>query len=139
MRTTIGARIRELRREQGMTQEDLGKKLGLKKATICKYEDNTISKFSRQRIEDLAKILNTSPAYLLGLESLSDKQANQVLTSFSAFQAKDIENYDLEGWQNPVTEGLSDEEKELLRIYSGLDTQKKNDLLHYAYSLEKED
>ncbi len=35
-----GERIKKLRKEKGLTQEQLGKLLGVKKSAIAKYENN---------------------------------------------------------------------------------------------------
>ncbi|MBU5434553.1 LexA family transcriptional regulator [Pseudoflavonifractor sp. MSJ-37] len=64
---TIGQRIKSLRRAAGMTQEELGAKLGLKKAAIHKYETGLVDLRS-STLEKLAAALDTTPAYLLGLE-----------------------------------------------------------------------
>ena len=39
---TIGQRIRRLRLEHGLSQEELGAKVGLQKAAINKYETGTV-------------------------------------------------------------------------------------------------
>ena len=38
----LGSRIRELREERGLTQEELGKILNLTKGNISKYESNKL-------------------------------------------------------------------------------------------------
>ncbi len=65
---TIYARIRKLREEQGMTQEDLAKKVGYKsRSTINKIESG-LRDINQSQIISFAKALNVTPAYLMGWE-----------------------------------------------------------------------
>ena len=66
----IGDRIKQKRLANNLTLEEIGKTLGLNKSTISKYESGLIS-IPSDKIEKLAKILNTTPAYLMGWEENS--------------------------------------------------------------------
>lgn len=59
-------RIEELRKAADLTQEELGKKVGVTKAKINKYEHGTVVNIKRSIIVKLAEVLNTTPSYLLG-------------------------------------------------------------------------
>ena len=63
---TPGERIKKLRKEQGLTQEELGKALGVQKAAVQKYEKGTVQNIKRENIIKLAKVLQTTPEYILG-------------------------------------------------------------------------
>ncbi len=63
---TVGERIKKLRRQHGLTQEELGAKIGVQKAAIQKYEKGTVRNIKRDSLIKLATILNTTPEYLLG-------------------------------------------------------------------------
>lgn len=63
---TTGERIRQLRKEHSLTQEELGAKIGVKKAAIQKYEKGTVTNIKRDSLIKLAQILDTTPEYLLG-------------------------------------------------------------------------
>lgn len=65
---TTGERIRQLRIEHQMTQEELGTKVGVQKAAIYKYENGLIVNLKRSTLEKLAIVLETTPTYLMGLE-----------------------------------------------------------------------
>lgn len=65
---TTGERIKELRIKKGLTQEELGNLIGVKKAAIHKYENNLVTNLRRSRLAKLAQALDTSPIYLMGLE-----------------------------------------------------------------------
>lgn len=66
---TIGDRIKEKRLLNNVTQEELGKKAGVSKVTIHKYETNVITNIPSDRIESIARALETTPAYLMGWEN----------------------------------------------------------------------
>ena len=65
---TVGERIKYLRIEKGMTQDELGEKVGVKKAAINKYETGIVVNLKRDMISKLAYALDTTPAYLMGWE-----------------------------------------------------------------------
>lgn len=63
---TIGERIKELRNKIGYTQTDLADRIGVSKQTLYKYENGIITNIPSDKIELLAKQLNTTPAALMG-------------------------------------------------------------------------
>ena len=75
-----GIRIKQLRKEAGLTQAELGKQLGVVKQTISSWENN-ISEPNGDTLIQLSNILNTSPDYLLG--SSPDYQTKKKNTSES--------------------------------------------------------
>ena len=76
---TTGERIRQLRIEHQMTQEELGARVGVQKAAIYKYENGLVVNLKRSILEKLAIVLDTTPTYLMGMED-SEQQANIRLT-----------------------------------------------------------
>lgn len=62
----MGERIKERRIAVGLTQEELGEKLGLKKSAIAKYENGRVENIKREVIKKMANILDCSPVYLMG-------------------------------------------------------------------------
>ena len=78
---TTGERIRQLRIEHDMTQEELGAKVGVQKAAIYKYETGLIVNLKRSTIEKLAIALSTTPTYLMGMEDAEAVQPVLHLTS----------------------------------------------------------
>lgn len=69
---TIGEKIRELREKEGLTQEELASYIDSTKQTIYKYENDLITNIPSDKIEKLAKALQTSPSYLMGWEIDTD-------------------------------------------------------------------
>ncbi len=63
-----GDRIRDLRRAKGITQIEMARLLSTTKQTISKYENGIVTNIPSDRVEALAKILETTPEYILGWE-----------------------------------------------------------------------
>lgn len=61
----IGLRLRSLRESKGMTQEEVGKRIGVTKATVNRYETGEID-IKRTIAIKLADILDTTPSYIMG-------------------------------------------------------------------------
>lgn len=62
-------RIKGLRKNLGLTQVELGKKVGVTGATINKYETGLTVNIKRSMIVKLAQALDTTPGYLMGWEN----------------------------------------------------------------------
>lgn len=63
----IGNRLKILREQAHLTQEEVGNKIGVTKATVNRYETGEID-IKRTIAVKLAKVLNTTPAYIMGWE-----------------------------------------------------------------------
>lgn len=64
----VGERIRSKRLEKGMTLLEVANLLGVKEATVQRYESGEIKNLKQKTIAHLAEIFNTSPAFLMGWE-----------------------------------------------------------------------
>lgn len=69
--TSPGQRIKELRLLSGMSQEELGKRVGVQRAAINKYEKGTVENIPIKTIEQMALIFDVSPNYIVGWDELS--------------------------------------------------------------------
>ncbi len=69
----IGQKIKELRKKQNMSVEELANKLGKNRTTVYRYEKGDIGNLPIDVLEPLAKALNTTPAYLMGWEEEINK------------------------------------------------------------------
>lgn len=65
---TMGERIRERRKEKGLTQAELAQALGTTKQAIYKYETGVVTNIPRKKMAHLAELLGVTPGYLLGWE-----------------------------------------------------------------------
>ena len=54
----LGQKIRAQRKLKKMTQEQLGKSIGVSKMTISKYERNIVDNMGREKVIALSKILD---------------------------------------------------------------------------------
>lgn len=86
---TTGERIRQLRIEHQMTQEELGAKVGVQKAAIYKYENGLVVNLKRSILEKLALVLDTTPTYLMGMEDAEPAHA-----SLTPAQTALLDNFD---------------------------------------------
>lgn len=62
----INDNIKKRRLTLGLTLEEIAKAVGTTRQTIQKYESGIITNIPSDKIERLAKALNTTPAYLMG-------------------------------------------------------------------------
>lgn len=70
---TIGKRIRERRKELKISADELAEKLGKNRATIFRYEKGDIENLPLDILDPIAKILQTTPQYLMGWEEVQKK------------------------------------------------------------------
>ena len=60
-------RIKKLRRERGLSVQELADMIGKNRATVYRYENGDIENMSSKAMHDLASVLNTTPMYLMGV------------------------------------------------------------------------
>lgn len=121
---TTGERIRQLRIEHQMTQEELGAKVGVQKAAIYKYENGLVVNLKRSILEKLALVLDTTPTYLMGMEDAEPAQASLTKAQTSLLSVFDelneegqtkaleyVEDLVLTGrYKKPVADGVAAKE-----------------------------
>lgn len=72
IKMTLYERIRQLRISAGMSQDDLAKAMGYSdRSMITKIESGKVD-ISQKKILAFARVLNTTPAYLMGLDEYDD-------------------------------------------------------------------
>lgn len=76
----VGKRIQERREQIGLSADELAEALGKDRSTIYRYEKGDISKLPLTILEPLAKILQTTPAYLMGWQKTSDDEIMHKIT-----------------------------------------------------------
>lgn len=75
----IGERLRKLRLDKNMTLEEVGKRLNISRQTLQRYESGVIGNIPSDKIENLAEIYNTSPAYIMGWEEkITDSEIDTI-------------------------------------------------------------
>ena len=65
----IGKKIKEARKNKGMTQEELGNVVGVQKSAIAKYESGRVVNIKRSTLQKIASALNIRPSELVFEES----------------------------------------------------------------------
>lgn len=63
---SVGKRIKERRKQLGMSAEDLADLVGVSPATIYRYESGYIENVKSSKLTPIAKALRTNEAYLMG-------------------------------------------------------------------------
>ena len=69
MTLRIGERIRNRRKEIGISVDTVAEQLGKNRATVYRYESDDIENLPITILEPLAKILKTTPAHLMGWDT----------------------------------------------------------------------
>ena len=106
-----GERIRTLREQKKLTQEELAGLLNTKRQTISKYEKGIVTNIPSDRVEALARILDTTPEYILGWESDNPEEKPATSDGFTENQRKLID----------FAERLSDDQAEkVLRLMQSI-------------------
>lgn len=98
----IGHNLKKRRLTLGYTLEEVAKKVGTSKQTIHRYETGIIANIPSDKIEALAKVLQTTPAYLMGWEdNLPTPNITDDFTTFPVIGevAAGFEHQALEDWE----------------------------------------
>lgn len=66
MTNSPGSKIKYLRSLTGMSQEELGRRVGVQRAAINKYEKGSVTNIPITTIEKIAKVFDVSPTFLVG-------------------------------------------------------------------------
>lgn len=72
-----GDRIRRLRIANGLTLEELGEKVGVKKAAVHKWEIGMTKNLKRSVIQQLSEIFNVSPSYIMGMSNVINPSSSK--------------------------------------------------------------
>ena len=88
----LGARIKELRKEFGLSQVDLAQRMEVTKQTISNWENENIQP-SVDMLVGLANVFNVTTDYLLGLDDVPRLSIEGLPMSFAAHLAQIIEDF----------------------------------------------
>jgi transcriptional regulator with XRE-family HTH domain len=81
---SIGWRIKQLRKERGMTQAELAKKSGVSQPTISDYENGIAQQHRANVVLRIAAALEVTPEFLL--TGTGDKSLNDMNPTLSELQ-----------------------------------------------------
>ena len=80
--STIGSRIRNRREELGLSQDELGKRLGYKSRSSINKIELDQRNLTQSKIKAIAKALETTPAYIMGWDEPDQKLDKENLKFF---------------------------------------------------------
>ena len=88
----IGHLIKERREKLGLTQGQLGEKLGVGAAAVNKWECGTVTNIKREMLRNLTVVLKIHPANLIGIKVENNEY---VLTNeeFTVNELLEIQHY----------------------------------------------
>lgn len=116
-----GLRIQQLREAKKLTQEDLAKLMNTKRQTISKYEKDIVTNIPSDRIEELARLLDSTPDYIMGWEQKTEEQK-------------------IEEQKKPVVEdGLTESQRKLIEFASTVPENKAEMILRVIQSIVESD
>lgn len=111
---TVGERLKQLREKVGISQVDLATKINVSKQTLYKYENSIITNIPSDKIEDVAKILNVSPSYIMGWTQYDENCAGREASDEKVMKFHGPEKQLMENYKQ-----LSDTNKKKVVDYSG--------------------
>lgn len=116
----IGERIKYLRSLADMSQEELGKRVGVQRAAINKYEKGGVTNVPIHMIEKIANVFEVSPSYIVGWNGSEGNPLSaevKVLQGVKRFYGRDS--------------------VDLLETFTTLNTKGRKRLMEYAGELEQ--
>ena len=115
-----GTRIKELRTIAGMSQEELGRRVGVQRAAINKYEVGSVTNIPLSTIEKMAALFDVSPTYIVGWDNTSSNPLSaetKVIKGVQTFYGKDA--------------------VDLLEVYTTLSKEGKKRVFQYLEDIER--
>ena len=92
MSISPATRIKELRTLSGMSQEELGRRIGVQRAAINKYEMGSVTNIPITTIEKIASVFDVSPTYIMGWNETHSNPLSaevKVIQGVKAFYGED--------------------------------------------------
>lgn len=123
-----GTVIRELRKSKGLTQEQLGDILGVKKVTIQKYENGSIKNLKQSTIAKLSETFDVSPSIFLNETMDFDERVGRQ----RIFELKE-EVFAIERFQKTYGSDVI----EVVRVFNDLSETGKKRVLQYLEDMSK--
>lgn len=121
----IGEKIKKLRKERGMTQEELGNLLGVKKSAVQKYENGVIQNLKLDTIRKLCAIFSIYPWEIVYSEKIADSDQDEK-TAWLKQEESTIRF---------IGTAYGSKAVEILETFVDLDDEKQQQVLEYANAL----
>lgn len=86
----IGQKIKQARLAKGLTQEELGKLVGVQKSAVAKYENGRIVNIKRSTLKKISDVLHISPAELIWEEKIEKDPVGTAERHFEILMDEDF-------------------------------------------------
>lgn len=103
MEVTQGERIKMLREEKKMTMAEVGRRIGVGRPTIYKYETGAITKIPDEKIEALAQLFGVSEQFLKGWSDKRDPDPIEMIGMPVPDGEKFVELYSMMSYKDRIT------------------------------------
>lgn len=120
MTVSPGTRIKELRLLSGMSQEELGRRVGVQRAAINKYERGSVTNIPITTIEKIASVFDVSPTYIVGWNG---EKENPLSAEVKVLQG--------------VSRYYGNDAVDLLEIFVTLNSRGKRRVNQYAFDMSR--
>lgn len=112
-RNIIGLRIKELRKQKGLTQKQLSEKIGVSRTTINKYENGYFTP-SHKQLKSLCMILECEEAFLCEVDEstvdnmfIKDKIFDYLVEQAVKFRYPDVNEYTLNSYKLHIEDAFT--------------------------------
>ena len=115
-----GTRIKYLRELAQLSQEELGRRVGLQRAAINKYEKGSVTNIPIATIEKIAQVFDVSPTFIVGWD---DSYSNPLSAEVKVIQG--------------VQRFYGSDAVEILEIYSTINNIGKERIYQYCHDVSQ--
>ena len=113
---TLGEKVKLKREELNLSQEELAEKMNYKSKTSIHKIEVGITDLPLSKVKELAAVLKTTPAYLMGWEDKKEDKENNIFSQLTDEELAKLEKFKNMSTVMFMNEGndISDEDKETL-------------------------
>lgn len=113
---TLGEKVKLKREELNLSQEELAEKMNYKSKTSIHKIEVGITDLPLSKVKELAAVLKTTPAYLMGWEEEKEEKENNIFSQLTNEELAKLEKFKNMSTVMFMNEGndISDEDKETL-------------------------
>lgn len=119
MTDSPGTRIKYLRQLSNMSQEELGRRVGVQRAAINKYEKGSVTNIPIATIEKIANVFEVSPTFIVGWDNAN---SNPLSAEVKVIQG--------------VQRFYGNEAVEILEIYSTINNKGRKRIIEYCHDMD---
>lgn len=87
---TMGDYIKQLREERQLTQEELGRLVGVNRDAVSKWEKGRVENIKRSTIKRLSEVFGVSPVRLMCFDDLREEPKPEMCDLFNECRSEDV-------------------------------------------------